>query len=706
MVVPNRKKVVMEKNLHLFKEREISWLSFNERVLQEADDDSVPPIERLKFLGIFSSNLDEFFRVRVAVLKRMTRMSNRYTKMVGKKPEEVLGEIQRVVIAQNRRFEKIYEAVLKQLAKHNIFIINEKQLTESQGEIVKRVFKKEVQPTLVPIMVDGIREFPYLKDKSIYLAVVLRHKKSKTKNSYALIEVPTGLSRFVVLPETNGKQYIILLDDVIRYCLNDIFFIYEYEEISAYTVKMTRDAELDMDNDAVVSYIEKLSKSVKQRQKGSPVRFIYDAEMPEDFLSYFFKRLHLSKKDNAIAGGRYHNFKDFIRFPNVGGQELRYNSVEPLSHRDLPHGVSLFSQIRKKDILLHYPYQSFDHILDLLREAAIDPDVKSIKMTLYRVAGKSNVVNALINAVKNGKSVTVVMELQARFDEEANIYWSNKLVEEGARVIHGFRSTEADPRENQYKVHSKLCLITRKEGRKTVLYANISTGNFNEDTSRLYCDDSLLTANEEITDEVSKIFDSFEDHVKLSKTRYKHLLVSPYNMRARLEKMIWTEIENHLEGKPSWIILKVNNLVDKDMVALLNEAVRVGVSTRLIIRGTCSLVPSSHHENGHFQAISIVDKYLEHSRVYAFCNNLDPKFYITSADMMTRNLDQRIEVACPIYDRDLQKELKQMLDIQLHDNVKARLLDRDQSNRYRKATSGAEPIRSQEAIRTYLTSLK
>lgn len=694
----------MEKNLSLFKEREISWLSFNERVLQEAGDPTVPVIERLKFLGIFSSNLDEFFRVRVAVLKRMVNLSNRYTKMVGKKPEEVLGEIQRIVISQNKRFDKIYEEILKELGSRNIFIINEKQLTETQGALVKTIFKRDIQPALVPIMIDGIAEFPYLKDKSIYLAVVLKNKKAKSKTKYALIEIPTQISRFVVLPEFNGKQFIILIDDVIRYCLKDIFFIFKFDEIAAYTIKMTRDAELDLDNDAVISYIEKLSKGVKKRQKGNPVRFIYDASIPDELLSYIFKRLHLTKKDNVIAGGRYHNFKDFIRFPKVGTSDMRYALPEPLTHPALPHGTSLFDQIKKKDILLHYPYQSFDHILDLLREAAIDPNVRSIKMTLYRVADKSNVVNTLINAVKNGKSVTVVMELQARFDEEANIFWSNKLVEEGARVIHGFRSTEADLRENQYKVHSKLCLITRNEGRKVVRYANISTGNFNEDTARLYCDDSLLTANDEITDEVAKVFDSFEDHVKISKNRYKHLLVSPYNMRSRLEKLIWTEIENHEEGKQAWITLKVNNLVDKEMVSLLKDAVSRGVPTRLIIRGTCSLVLPDDRETKNFQAISLVDKYLEHSRVYAFCNGGDPKYFLTSADMMTRNLDQRIEVACPVYDPDLQKELAKILEIQLHDNVKARLIDKHQCNQYRKGSKNAKTVRAQDEIYSYLAS--
>lgn len=690
---------------NLFKEREISWLSFNERVLQEAEDPSVPLIERLKFLGIFSSNLDEFYRVRVAVLKRMSKLSNRYTKMVGKKPEVVLDEIQQIMFRQNKKFNAIYADILQGLSRHHIHIINETQLNQDQVRFVQQYFRSEVHPTLVPIMIDDIKEFPYLKDRSIYLAVILSSHRKHQKNRYALIEVPSQLPRFIVLPDSSQRTSIILLDDIIRYCLHDIFFIFGFNHYSAFTVKMTRDAELDLDNDAVASYVEKLEKSLKQRQKGNPVRFIYDETMPEELLNYFVKRLHLNKKDTVVSGGRYHNFKDFIRFPKVGPSDLRYHYPPVLKHRDLPHGVSVIDTIRHKDIVLHFPYQSFDHVIDLLREAAIDPNVTSIKMTLYRVASKSNVVNALINAVKNGKRVVVVMELQARFDEEANIYWSNRLVEEGAKVIHGFRSTDSDPRDNSYKVHSKLLLITRQEGRHVKRFAAISTGNYNEDTARIYTDKCLLTSHKGITEEVGQLFEAFEDHIKLFKIRYKHLAVSPYNMRSTFVKLIKNEIRNHQEGKPAYIILKVNNLVDKDVVILLNDAVKAGVKVNLIIRGTCSLVPAEKTSTSDFEAISIVDKFLEHSRVYFFCNNNDPVCYISSADLMTRNLDQRIEVAVPIYDKALQQELRTIIDLQLDDTVKARLLDIHQSNIYKVTPAGEKPIRSQESIYEYLKTL-
>jgi len=671
--------------------REISWLSFNARVLQEAADPTVPLIERVKFLGIFSSNLDEFFRVRVATLKRLSRLGKKAKKLIGHDPKKILEEIQETVLKQQTTFEAIYLNILRELERERIFIITEKQLNAKQKEFVKSYFHREVRPTLIPIMIDQLPKFPDLKDKSIYLAVRLCKRGGSKKTKYALIEVPTDvLPRFLILPEIKGHQYLILLDDVIRYNLEDIFSVFCFDVFEAYTIKLTRDAELDIDEDVSESFIRKISKSLKRRREGRLVRFIYDSQMPQDLLKFLIERIPLHQDDNLIPGGRYHNFKDFMNFPKIGPGNLHYKPSLPLCHKDFDRSRSLLKAIGRKDKLLHYPYQSFDYVIDLLREASIDPKVTSIKMTLYRVAKNSNVVNALINAVQNGKSVTVVMELQARFDEEANIYWANKLQEEGARVIYGV------PR---LKVHAKLCLITRREKGKFVDYANIGTGNYNEVTARIYSDHSFFTADKRITEEVNKIFHFFESNYKVG--TYKHLLVSPFQMRKKLVKLIQNEITNAKKGKQAYILLKLNNLVDPDMIEKIYEAGRAGVRIKLILRGVCSLMAGVRGLSENIEAISIVDKFLEHSRIFIFCNGGEEKYYISSADWMTRNLDHRVEVACPIYDKDVQQELKTFLDLQWKDNTKARVLNEKQDNPY-KGTSSETGLRAQEAIYDFL----
>ncbi len=678
-----------------FINREVSWLSFNERVLQEATDPSVPLIERLRFLGIFSSNLDEFFRVRVATLKRMELLGKKAKKIIGDHPRKILDEIYAIVVKQQNKFERQYKEILKELEKENIFIINESQLSDDQGKIVKEYFQQEVRPALVPIMIDTLPEFPYLKDRAIYLAVLLSDSKGKEKSRYALIEVPTdALSRFLVLPEHDGKKYVILLDDIIRHGLKDIFYIFPYDTFNAYTIKLTRDAEIDIDSDFTESFMEKISRGVKQRKKGKPVRFNYDEEMEVNMLHYLLRRMHLKiGDDNIIPGQRYHNFKDFMNFPVLGKSHLVNKKTAPLPHPDFDPTISLFDSIKQKDILLHFPYQSFDYFIDLLREAAIDPRVGSIKITLYRMASKSKVVNALINAVKNGKQVTVVMELQARFDEEANIYWSDRLREEGANVILGVQGL---------KVHSKMCLITRKEKGKTVRYANIATGNYNESTSRLYADHSLFTADKNITQEVDQLFSFLESNYKLS--TFKHLVVAPMQMRKRFIKMIEEEIEHAKKGKRASVSFKLNNVADTEMVELLHKAASSGVKLNMIVRSTCALQPDDPELKGNVKIISIVDKFLEHSRFFIFHNNGKPKYFLTSADWMMRNLNHRVEMACPIYDSRLQQEIQTYFDIQWSDNTKARVIDNAQDNQYVKHTD--PPLRSQEAIYKWLQKKK
>jgi len=683
----------MAKENNLYINREISWLSFNERVLQEAENPNVPLIERVKFLGIFSSNLDEFFRVRVGSLQRMIEAGVKAKAMMGGKPKKIMNEIQQVVITLRDRFDKIFNGLLQELEKENIFIINEKQLTKKQEEFVHNYFINEVYPTLVPIMVDTLPEFPYLKNQVIYLAIYLKREGDPEEVKYALIEVPVDvLPRLIVLPKVQNRNYIIMLDDVIRYGLKEIFSIFNFDSLNAYTIKLTRNAEFDIEDDITKSFYEKISDSIKRRARGQAVRFVYDREIPEDLLNYVLKKNKLHEFENLIPGVRYHNARDFMSFPKIGNPALVYKKREPLLHKDLLTSGNLFNVIRDKDVLLHYPYQTFDYIINLLREAAIDENVTSIKMTLYRVAKYSNVVNALINAMKNGKSVTVLMELQARFDEEANIYWIKRLEEEGAKVIEGVPGL---------KVHSKLCLITRREEDKKVRYASIGTGNFNETTARLYSDHALLTAHKKITAEVDKVFDFLENNYKTF--TYKHLIVSPFYMRKTILKLIKTEIKNAQAGKEAYIYVKLNSIVDRTIIDKLCEASQAGVKIKMIIRGICSLVPGIEGVSENIEIVSIVDKYLEHSRIFIFCNGGSEKYYISSADWMIRNIDNRVEVATPIYDKNIQKELKTFLDIQFKDNLKARIISKNQDNTFKEKTS-SQMCRAQDDIYDFLKS--
>jgi polyphosphate kinase len=673
--------------------REISWLSFNERVLQEASDPSTPLIERLKFLGIFSNNRDEFYRVRVATINRLTKLGKKAIDIYGDDPKELLQKLQRKVIEQQQNFEEIYQELLHELAKQNVFIINEKQLNQNQQQHVKDYFHNQVETNLFPIMVDENKPFPYMKDKSGYLFVRLISTVQKQKNKYALIEIPSRTtSRFIILPQEKNKKYIILLDDVIRYNVHEMFSVFGYTTKEAINIKLTRDAELDIDQDVSKSMLEKISKGVKDRKKGQPVRFVYDSTMSKEMLAFIMKKLGMDKKDNAIPGGRYHNFKDFIGFPNIGEKKLMYEHPRPLNHKYLYHiNTSILNVIKQKDILLHYPYHTYDHTITLLREASIDPTVESIKITLYRVADSSKIANALVNAIKNGKKVTVLVELQARFDEENNIYWANKLQEEGATVIYGVPGL---------KVHSKLFLITTRVRGKEVKYAHIGTGNFNEKTARIYTDFSLLTADKNITDEISSVFDFYANNFKTGV--YKHLAVAPFFMRQTFVNLIDKEITNAKAGKKAYMILKMNSLVDKDMIEKLYEASQAGVQITLIVRGICSLVTEIVGYSDNIKAYSIVDKYLEHARVFIFANGGNEKIYITSADWMSRNLDSRSEVAVPILDADVKKQIKDIINIQLSGNTKVRILDRLQQNQYKKAKPGERKIRVQDEIYNYL----
>lgn len=663
--------------------KEISWLSFNERVLQEADSPDVPLIDRLKFLGICSSNLDEFYRVRVATLNRLTFLGKKAKKYIGEDPIKILKEITPIALSQHEKFDKIYKKLIRALAKENIQIITEQELTPEQGEFVLNYFHSEVRPKLIPIMLTQVSDTLQLRDRTIYLSVCLYNKKEPSKNQYAIIEIPSDvLPRFLVLPSSEGQKYVILLDDVIRYGVDDIFSIFEFDRHEAYTIKITRDAEIDIDDDISESYLEKMHKSIKQREAGNPIRFIYDSRIPKKFLSLLKEKINITEEDTLIAGSKYHNNRDFMNFPSIGSRQLNYIPIKSLGHKDIPQGGSLLKCMKKKDILLHYPYQSFDYVIDLLREASIDPKVQSIKMTIYRVAKNSSVLHALINAVKNGKTVVAVLELQARFDEESNIYWANRLKEEGVKVIFGVPGL---------KVHSKLCLVTRAEKGGSAHYAIIGTGNFNEDTARLYTDHSLFTADKRLTREVNKVFNFFVKSYRSD--TFKHLVVSPNFMRKRITRLINKEIKNAQVGKPAYIFLKLNGLTDPQIIQKLYKASEAGVEIKLIVRGMFSLIPGVEGMSSNIKAISIVDKFLEHTRIYRFCNNEDEIIYISSADWMPRNIDRRIEVTCPIYDEDIKNELRTYMDIQWSDNVRARILSEKLENRFRRD-------RSRKKIRT------
>ena len=658
-------------------DREKSWLTFNARVLQEANDENVPLLDRFRFLGIFSNNLDEFFRVRYAAIRRMSLESTETEKILGVPAEQLLKEITEIVIEHQSESLRLLSEIEKKLEKENIFIISEKDISKDQEIFIHDYFIQKVSPAVVTIMLNDLEEFPLLKDTSGYLAVKLimnsKEKSDSKEIRYAVVEIPNTVNRFVVLPSNSEKQYIILLDDVIRYNLNNIFNIFDYESISAHMIKITRDAQLEFDSDLSKSLIEKISSSVKERRVGEPVRFVYDQAIGKDTLEFFLKGMKIDSSDSIIPGGRYHNRRDYMNFPNLGRYDLLYRENVPLPVPGLSLEGSILEKIKKKDYLLYAPYQSFSYIIKFLREAALDPKVASIKITLYRLAKNSQIVSSLINAAKNGKKVTVQIELQARFDEESNISYSEQMQTEGIELIFGVKGL---------KVHSKICVIERIEEGRVKRYGFISTGNFNENSAKVYTDVTLFTSNTEILKDAAKIFDFFDVNYRVH--RYKHLIVSPHYTRSRFNKLIEREILNAISGKEAYIKLKMNSISDFKMTDKLYEASKAGVKIQLIIRGICCLKPGVKGLSENIEAISIVDNYLEHSRIYIFGNNGNPDVFISSADFMTRNLDARVEVTCPIYDEEIKKELIETFEIGWKANVKARIHSDDLKNVYRK----------------------
>lgn len=647
-------------------------------------------IERMRFLGIYSNNMDEFFRVRVATLRRMAELAKRDISTLEDNPRKVLKQVLELAREQQVRYEELFVALNKSLRKEHIYLLKTSELNEAQAKFVSDYFDAKVRHHLYPIIVTGSTQFPPLEDHAIYFLVSLHFNDKQRNNEFAVVEIPSHLPRFIVLPEADGDKYVMFLDDIIRLKLQRVFAIYSADRIDAFAMKITRDAELDIDEDISKSLLQKMASSVANRKKGDYVRFLYDHDMPEDLLEFITTRLGVSGNENVIPGGRYHNKKDLMTFPIMRRHDLCFPPRPPLAHPLLHERVSIFSAIAERDILLHYPYQKFDYVVRLLREAAIDPAVRSIRINLYRVAENSHVANALINAVKNGVKVMVILELQARFDEKNNIKWSKRLQEAGATVIHGVPGL---------KVHSKLMLIRRVENGKSVRYCHIGTGNFHEKTAKVYSDLALLTTRKAVSNEVKKVFKFFENNYQ--RAQYRHLLVSPFNIRRRLNELIKKEISNASKGREAGITLKLNNLVDMQMIRRLYEASQAGVEVKLLIRGVCSLIPGVKGLSENIEVRSIVGRYLEHARIFKFYNNGDPVFYLSSADWMTRNLDFRIEVSAPIVAPEIKQELEDILRVQLSGNVKARVVDKNLKNQYVKRDKGQEVIDAQDALYQY-----
>lgn len=678
--------------------RELSWLSFNERVLQEAEDSATPLIERVRFLGIFSNNMDEFFRVRVADVRRRILLPKYASEL--SEDEQLMHDIQDRVVELNTRFDKAFDALKRELKKENIVLLEDAgQMSEEQAVWLKGYFRSEIKPLISPIIVSESLDLDAsLSDDAFYLAVELIHEDKPT---YAMVEVPTQeTTRFIPLPlkQTRSKRKMneyLMLDDALKYCLSDIFEgIFEYDSINAHSFKMTRDAELDLSDEIDQSLMDKMSKGLQRRLSAEPVRMVYESSMGENLLRFLQRRLGFTNIDSMISGGPYRNFRDFLKFPNAGRAALENKKLAPIPSRAFDKEWSALQAIANQDILLYYPYHSFEYFNEMLRQASFDPRVTHVTINIYRVAKNSKVIHALRDAARNGKKVTVFVELQARFDEQHNLELSQDLQQMGIRVAFGIPSL---------KVHSKLCLISRREKTVDKLYAHIGTGNFHEGNAKIYTDFSLFTARPEITKEVAQIFEFIEHSYR--RYPFNHLVVSPLNARSKLSDLIQHEMDLAEQGKKAGITIKVNNVVDGPFQKQLCEASQAGVPIKMVIRGMCSMETQSPNANANIEVISVIDQYLEHARVFIFNNDGDPKVYITSADLMGRNLDNRVEVGVPIYDEKLKKVIIDIVNLQLKDNTKARMINRAQNNPYVPYRSGRK-IRSQIAIHQYLSKME
>ncbi len=684
-----------------FFNRELSWLSFNHRVLQESMDPSTPLYDKIKFLAIFSSNLDEFFRVRVASLRSLLDLKKKTQKELKFDVEKLLEKLHKTVVKMQEEYGETFANIIKPgLEQNNIFLVDHTQLNSVQKEFISELFNSQVVPHIMPMIIARKKITPFLRNQRLYLAVKLSSKQGGRSDKQfkhkrylsAIVEIPTNhIDRFILLPKIGNNNYIMFLDDIIRYFLPNIFYGYNVHE--SYAVKLTRDAELYIEDEFSGNLLDKMKKSLAKRSSGAPSRFLYDREMPASFLNFLKEALLLSDED-LYPGGRYHNFSDFFTFPNPGIRELNYPDMKPLKSKELELRKDIFETTSEKDQLLYFPYQSYDYVINAFEQAAKDPAVRSIKITQYRVARDSRIVNALIKAAHRGKDVTAFVEIKARFDEEINIKSAEEMQKAGVKVLYSLPGL---------KVHAKIALITREENNALKNYAYLSTGNFNEKTARLYTDYGFFTADPDIAGEVKSVFECLEG--KETGCEFKHLLVAHYGMRQGFQALVENEIALAQKGEPAAITIKLNSLEDERMIKKLYEASNAGVKVNMIVRGICCLIPGLKTMSENIRGISIIDRFLEHDRVYIFNNGGDEKIYLSSADWMKRNLSRRIEVAFPVYDTDLKNMIKHIVNIKLSDNVKARTIDEKQTNTYRKTESNTDH-RSQYEIYEYMKSFK
>lgn len=669
-------------------ERDISWMYFNERILQEATRPHVPLLERLSFLGIYSNNLDEFFRVRMASQSRIAECADRAAVRESEHAKKIIKQIGKLNAHYAKAYAQAVEQVTEELKRENICLVDDTEVTPEQLEFIRSYFRERLSGFIVPVWFSAIKWLDYENDENIYLAVKVSRTEPRPVADYAFLEVPVGpCGRFVRLPDHEGRSYLMYLDDVVRCCLPLVFEGLGFTSFEAYTFKFTRDAEMEIDNDLRTGILQKISKGVKSRKRGEPLRVLYDARIPKDLLKRVLRKLDLDSLDTVLASGRYQNHKDFMRFPDCGRADLRYPTWTPILKRELDGPASLLDRIRQKDRFIHVPYHNFDSFIRILQEAAVSKEVESIKITLYRLARESKVVRALIGAARNGKKVTVVIELLARFDEASNINWSKRMQEAGIKVIFGVEGL---------KVHSKIVHIGMKRGADI---ACISTGNFHEGNARTYTDCMLMTASRRLVKDVDSVFGFIER--PYTPVRFKELLVSPNEMKNRFVALINNEIKNRKSGKPAYIKIKINHITDPVMVEKLYEASRAGVDIDLLVRGNCSLVPGIPGVSDHIRIAGIIDRYLEHSRIFVFAAGGEERVFIGSADWMPRNLDNRVEVVTPVYDPEVKEEMKRIVDFGLRDTLQARIVDGEGKNLFKQPDEGGQPFRSQEALYEY-----
>lgn len=669
-------------------ERDISWMYFNERILQEATRPHVPLLERLSFLGIYSNNLDEFFRVRMASQSRIAECADRAAVRESEHAKKIIKQIGKLNAHYAKAYAQAVEQVTEELRRENICLVDDTEVTPEQLEFIRSYFRERLSGFIVPVWFSAIKWLDYENDENIYLAVKVSRTEPRPVADYAFLEVPVGpCGRFVRLPDHEGRSYLMYLDDVVRCCLPLVFEGLGFTSFEAYTFKFTRDAEMEIDNDLRTGILQKISKGVKSRKRGEPLRVLYDARIPKDLLKRVLRKLDLDSLDTVLASGRYQNHKDFMRFPDCGRADLRYPTWTPILKRELDGPASLLDRIRQKDRFIHVPYHNFDSFIRILQEAAVSKEVESIKITLYRLARESKVVRALIGAARNGKKVTVVIELLARFDEASNINWSKRMQEAGIKVIFGVEGL---------KVHSKIVHIGMKRGADI---ACISTGNFHEGNARTYTDCMLMTASRRLVKDVDSVFGFIER--PYTPVRFKELLVSPNEMKNRFVALINNEIKNRKSGKPAYIKIKINHITDPVMVEKLYEASCAGVDIDLLVRGNCSLVPGIPGVSDHIRIAGIIDRYLEHSRIFVFAAGGEERVFIGSADWMPRNLDNRVEVVTPVYDPEVKEEMKRIVDFGLRDTLQARIVDGEGKNLFKQPDEGGQPFRSQEALYEY-----